>query len=565
MAVAEITASNFTLTSRWSSGGTPSEETKVLSFAYSLPAAAVINSTSFTLTTGNPNTGIYYVRANGVSMGNYFNTTYTKTITGPTATSGTFNVTVKYRANGNSGTGSGACAFTGIKLTINYTINSFAVTTTVSPAGGGTLSASPASAAPGATVTLTRTTASGYYFNGYTTSPSVSINSSGQFTMPSSAVTVTANYLKYSTCSLNTKNMTGGGSVVLTISADKTTYAHYYNLSFGTNMETGWVYVAPGTTSVTISVPAGWSNALTNAASKSGGTLSLVTYNGSTLIGTVTITGLTFNVPASAVPTVGAITTAILRTVGGVTYADVGEYYVQSHSGVSISSSATGVYSSTIASMSISISGYSGTGYAKTVAAASISLDSGLLTKAGSTTITVTATDSRGRSASATATITVTGYSKPIATLTVERTDSNGDPDPMGTNGGYEISYSFTSVGSNALQYVHLSSQGITVTPSANAGQLLPENVQTYSIQLEYEITFEVQDAFETTTVTAKLPTGRFVIFVSADGSKLGFMRATSGRAIPAGKSHLVEFSADSQIYIGDETFEAYIRRIANS
>ena len=782
MATATISANNFTLTSKWTNGGSSSEESTTLSFAYSLPAAAVISSVTFTLTTGNPNTGIYYVRANDVDMGNYFNTPYTKTLTTPSAISGTYNVTVKYRANGNSGTGSGACAFTNIYLTINYTINSFSIITVVSPEGAGTLTASETSAAPGTTITLTatpatgyylssynnnqsvaisnnaftmpsgaitvtanfakinytvtaavnpsgggsltlsktsatmgdtvtltatpatgyqfssysntggtisgntltmpagnvtvtanftmvsytvtaavspsgggtltlskssatmgdtvtltanastgykfskytttggtisgntltmpagnvtvtanftkisytitkasspsgagtvttnpassatmgtsvavsQTPAAGYYFNGWQTSPSVTI-SNGAFTMPAGNITVTAKYLKRSTASLNATSMTGGASVVLTITTESTAYKHKYKLSFGSGMETAETEVAAGTTSVMISVPASWSSGITNATSKTGGTLVLTTISGSTTIGTYTITGLTYNVPASAIPTIGTISTSILRTVGGTTYANVGNYYVQRHSGVSISTTGSGVYGSTIASMKITMSGYSGTGYTATSTSGSISLSSGLLTNSGTTTITVTATDSRGRTATRTATITVTAYQKPTATLDVWRVNSGGSTDPLGTYAKYSITRSFTSVGSNALEYTRITSQGSTANVSATTGDILPGSRQTFNIQLEYNITFAVKDAFETTTVTAKLPTGRFIIFASADGSRLGFMRATSSRTIPSGKNHIVEFSGDSQIYIGDETLEAYIRRIASS
>lgn len=564
MAVSEITASNFTLTSRWTNGGTPSEESTTLSFAYSLPSAAVINSTQFTLTNGNPNTGIYYVTANNVSMGNYFNTTYTKTLTNPTALSGTYNVTVKYRANGNTGTGSGACAFTGIKLTINYTINSYNVTTSVSPAGGGTLTASPTSAAPGATVTLSRTASSGYVFSRYGSSPSVTINSSGQFTMPSSAVTVTAYFLKLSTGSVNTKSLIGGDSTTLTITPGNSGFWHSVTLSFGTGM-TYYRELGVGVTSHTISIPESWSDAIPNAASKTGGTLTLTTYSGTTALGSTTITGFTYSVPASVVPTIGTVTTGIQRTVDGITYANVGDYYVQAHCGVSISATASGARSSTITGMSIAVSGYTDAAYRKTSTSGSISLDSGLLTNSGTTTITVTATDSRGRTATSTTTITVTAYSNPAASLDAWRVDVDGDADPMGTYGKFTITFSYTQVGTNALQRKELTSNGATIEPNVNTGDLLPGNRQTFAVQNEYQITFVVQDAFETTTVTKKIPTGRFVIFVSSDGSRIGFMRATSSTPIPAGKQHMVEFSADSQIYIGSETLEDYIRRIANS
>ena len=38
-----------------------------------------------------------------------------------------------------------------------------------------------------------------------------------------------------------------------------------------------------------------------------------------------------------------------------------------------------------------------------------------------------------------------------------------------------------------------------------------------------------------------------------------------ANKSIPAGKNATIEFSADAQIYIGDDTLEAYIQSIVNN
>lgn len=449
-----------------------------------------------------------------------------------------------------------------ITVTANFQKKSYTVSKAVSPSGGGTVTLGRSTATMGQTVTVSQTPAAGYYFNGWTTSPAVTI-SNGQFTMPASNVSVTANYLKRSTASLDRSTLTGGDTAALTISPDKSTYSHKYKLSFGENMETALTNVAAGVTGVLISIPEAWSNQIPNAATKSGGTLTVYTYNGSTQIGSYTITGLTFAVPASAVPVIGEILTSVARTIGGTTYANIGDIYTQNKCGVRVQAEATGARSATVESMSVAIAGYSGSDYNDTAADDEIDFTTGLLTVSGTTIITVTATDSRGRTSTKTETITVTAYSPPFGTLEVFRADSNGDPDDLGQYGGYELTKVFTAIGSNTLT-VSMTSQGSTETLSQDSGDILPVSRQTFSVQQEYTITVTLTDAFETVTLTAKLRTAKFIIHVNADGDKLGFMKAAN-KAIPEGKNANIEFSGDAQIWIGDVTLEDYITAIVNS
>ena len=450
-------------------------------------------------------------------------------------------------------------------VTVTFEKITYSVTVNRSPTAGGTASTNKATANYGDTVTLSQTTASGYYFNGWTSSPSVSINSSGQFTMPASNVTVTANWLKYSTGSVSSKSLTSGGSVTLTITADKTTYSHKYKLSFGTNMETSLTNVAAGTTSVSISIPDTWANQIPNATQKTGGTLTLETYNGSTKIGTYTISGFTYNVRATALPTLSAISKSIVRTVGGTTYANVGNYYVQNKSAVNVQATASGALGSTISTMTVTLSGYTGAAYGGSTSSSSLNWTSGLLTISGTITITVTATDSRSRTVTGTTTFTVTAYSKPSGTLSVRRVNNAGTDDVLGTYAKYTKTSSYTSVGSNSLT-VKLKSQGSQVTSPADSGDLLPGSRQTFSQLNEYSIELELTDSFETVTIIVKLPTAQFLLAATQDGLRLALMKAVNENLSPGtGKTGVIEFSDTAQIYIGSVKLEQYIRNVINN
>ena len=72
-----------------------------------------------------------------------------------------------------------------------------------------------------------------------------------------------------------------------------------------------------------------------------------------------------------------------------------------------------------------------------------------------------------------------------------------------------------------------------------------------------------LQDGLETVTVTAVLPSARFAMYINGEGNKLAFFKSAD-RTIPAGKTSTLEISADTQVYIGNDTLEDYILSIVN-
>lgn len=449
------------------------------------------------------------------------------------------------------------------QVTITYTVASSAVSRTISktnsPSAGGSFTtkvngSNVTSATKNTTVAVAATASSGYVFKSWTTSPasliSASTTASTSFTMPDQNVTITANWYKLSTGTLSTKSITGGGTVTLTITAQSSSYKHYYNLSFGSGMATGDVLVNAGTTSVTISVPMNWSAQIPNATSKSGGTLTLKTYDGSKNVGSTTITGITYNVPASVKPSMGTITPSIVRTIDNVTYADIGEIYAQNHCGVRVQASASGQQSATITSLSVKIGNYSGNKYNKTVTTGSVDFTSGLLGTSGTNTITVTATDSRGRTNSASVNITVEAYAKPSGSLRVWRVDSNGDPDDMGDYGKYELTKTYSQIGNNSMTWT-LTAAGNSASSPGDTDDLLPNNRLEFSETSEYTVTLTLTDGLETTVITATLPSARFVMAFDSTGNKIGIMRFPN-KTIPTGKERTLEISDETQIYYGN-------------
>ena len=262
--------------------------------------------------------------------------------------------------------------------------------------------------------------------------------------------------------------------------------------------------------------------------------------------------------PASSKPSIGTITTSIARTIGGTTYANVGDYYVQNKCGVRIQASGSGNLGSSVSKLEVSISNYTAAAYKTTVNAASVDFTSGLLTVSGTATITIKATDSRGRTNTKTKDITVTAYKKPSGTLNVYRVDANGNEDPLGTYAKYSLTKTYTAVGSNSLAW-SLKSQNVTNNSPAASGNILPSGKQTFNQLSEYNIELKLVDAFETVTIITKLPTAQFMIFVNGNGDRIAFMKATNDSLNKLGKDGTIEFSANHQIYIGSQPAEDYV------
>ena len=77
-------------------------------------------------------------------------------------------------------------------------------------------------------------------------------------------------------------------------------------------------------------------------------------------------------------------------------------------------------------------------------------------------------------------------------------------------------------------------------------------------------MTLTLADGLETTVITARIPSARFVLAFDSSGNKIGVMKFPN-KAIPTGKARTFEFSDDTQIYIGNDTLEDYILSIINN
>lgn len=145
----------------------------------------------------------------------------------------------------------------------------------------------------------------------------------------------------------------------------------------------------------------------------------LYTYNGTTQIGSTASKTFTVTVPSSIKPSISSVTATLVNSNSVINGWGIA---VAGYTKVKVAASASGSYSSTISSFTIS------GGYSTTQNVSSLDYTGGVISSSGSKTFTVVAKDSRGRSSdskSATA-ITFYAYSKPtVSSFTVSRSSSN--------------------------------------------------------------------------------------------------------------------------------------------
>ena len=316
---------------------------------------------------------------------------------------------------------------------------------------------------------------------------------------------------------LSTTSEYMGESITITLDRASSSFTHDLAYSFA------------GASYVSIATGVGSSKAweIPDLASKipkaTSGTLTIrcITKNGSTSIGTKTVT-MTIKVPTDVIPTISSV--AVTETVSGLA-AQFGAF-VQNKSKVKVTITAAGAKGSTISSYSTTLQGKTYTGSSWT---------SGVLTSSGSLSLTTTVKDSRGRSAKKTTTISVTAYSKPsISRFKAARGDSLGAAADDGIYALLTYSYEVASVGgkntaSMNVQWKKTTDSSYNSTPcltgsALSAATTSKVNSPTFSLDSQYDLLMTVTDWFgEQATYSAVLRSEAVIMDLMADGTAVSF------------------------------------------
>lgn len=311
------------------------------------------------------------------------------------------------------------------------------------------------------------------------------------------------------TPTLSASSVNLGSSVTISLPRASSSFTHTVTYKIGN--ASGTIGSSLGT-SVSWTPPLSLGSQIPNTTT---GTVAItvVTYNGSTKIGTKTV-NLTVKVPSSVVPTIGTIT--LTETVSGLN-AKIGAF-VQGQSKIAVSISASGAYGSTISNYISKFGSSSFNGASFTISNINTS---------GSVTLTVTVTDSRGRKTTKTQAITILPYQIPeISAFTGIRCDQDGTPNedgqyvqltysydisPLNNNNDKTITIAYRQVG--AADYTTLKTES---NYSANAATYIPATV--FSVDNSYEFKLTVADYFKSVKFDLEITTAFTLMDFSSGG-----------------------------------------------
>lgn len=310
------------------------------------------------------------------------------------------------------------------------------------------------------------------------------------------------------TPTLSASSVALGGSVTISLPRASSSFTHTLTYKFGN---------ASGTIGTDLGTSASWSPPLSLASqipnTTSGVvTITCTTYNGSTKIGTKSVT-ITVTVPASVVPTISSI--AVSEGVSGLN-AKIGAF-VQGQSKINLTITAAGAYGSSVTTYISKFGSSSFNG-------ASFSIEN--VNSSGSVTLAVTVTDSRGRKTTKNQTINVLAYQIPeIASFTGIRCNQDGT---VNEDGQYvKLAYNYTISPLNnkndktitiAYRQVGASSYTTLKTESNYSADTTYVPSTVFSVDNSYEFKLTVADYFKTVKYDLEVTTAFTLVDYSAGG-----------------------------------------------
>lgn len=352
-----------------------------------------------------------------------------------------------------------------------------------------------------------------------------------------------------------------GSAITITTNRASSSFTHTLTYSFGS---------ASGTIGTGIGASTSWTPPLNLADQipknvSGSGTITCNTYNGSTLIGTKSIS-FTANVPTSVIPTISSV--SLSDGNSAVTSKSIG-YFVQGKSYGVLAVTSAGAYSSTITSYKITIAGVTYT--ESSVANINSKLVSLTLPVGDSLSYSVVVTDSRGRTSSAkTGTYTVKEYSQPsITTSGAFRSDSSGNAKDSGTYIAASLAGSISTVGgknkctvkigyklkSNTsgdytwTSYVSASTSTISVNYTGSSKKVIGSG--NVSASSTYLCQVYISDLWTSNTRTFEIPTGFDLMHYNASGKSMAIGKKSEASAT----QELLEIALTTQ-YKGKELLE---------
>lgn len=306
-----------------------------------------------------------------------------------------------------------------------------------------------------------------------------------------------------------------GSNLVITTTRASSSFKHTLKYSFfGAS---GTIVSDSAADSYTWAVPLGLLAQIPDDTSGVG-TITCDTYNGSTKIGSKTVS-FTVKAGAGVVPTVSTLTLSEAVTAP-VNIASVVGGYVQGQSKLNYAiSGAEGPQGATITSYKLTVAGQTVQGQSGVT---------GVLGASGTVSVVATVTDSRGRTATKTNSITVIPWAPPMFTGFVVQRSTGSTVDPDGTDLKVTVTASVSSlvVGSqkNSLTYKTFTRlrgggaftlKGTTTAPGVTVS-VSYVITGPYAQALAYDARVEVSDLFVTVAAATLVSVAKVALHVSA-------------------------------------------------
>lgn len=310
--------------------------------------------------------------------------------------------------------------------------------------------------------------------------------------------------------SISVPTLTLGTPGTITINRASSSFTHTLTYNWGST--SGTIATKTSSTSVSWTPPLDLATYIPNN-SLGQGTIKCDSYNGSTLIGSKSVSF--YGKVPDIIDTKPGVTLNIAEAVEDVK-TKIGAY-VKDLSKLAITVSASGKFNASIKSYSIKVNGATYN-------------DSNAITEplntAGDMTITATATDSRGYVGTTSISINVLDYSKPkINLFTAERSDASGTASESGGSlkVNYDVAYSniIGPNGSNTISTnIKYKKKDETDYTSVQVTNLSGTKVLADAVDINYtyDVLLEVADSFNTTTISTIISTAFTLLDFNASG-----------------------------------------------
>lgn len=315
------------------------------------------------------------------------------------------------------------------------------------------------------------------------------------------------------TPTLSASSVNMGESITISMPRASSSFDHTLTYKFGD---------ATGTIGSDLGTSKAWTVPLSLASEIPSGTsgsctITCKTYNGSTLIGTKTVS-FTAKVPSSVVPSIDSVAVADTNSAYATQFGSL----VQGKSKAKFTIKASGAYGSTISAYKTVIEGKTYTGATPTTS---------VLTGSGTASATITVTDSRGRTASIKKTFTLLAYTAPkITAFEVVRTKADGAEDYEGTNAKITAAFSLAAVGNkntNAFKIEYkLQSASAWSSLASGTGYSYDKSIITgalFDTNSAYDIRLTVTDYFGSLATIISLSTAFTLLDFNASGRGVAF------------------------------------------